>query len=692
MSSESCTPHAQALVYPRCSPEETFKDLIQYDDYFTPFTDAFGQFAVTFPHGWPMGVGPVYPRSHQHTTQPVERALTLMAKTSQGCLIGIQRQQLECYPWVTVERGILPTSSGRLQIEARHVFAGRRVLRSLFRIENQSNDHQSFAPVWTGWFADDSYVNLARLKEFEGLASVPRTAYTRALPTGVEGGLNSVDPARGLPGVAARIECTSHEHPGVWLGPDPIWKDPGAHTSQGRHFALGTQFSLQLEPGAVVTFEFSLSLASNWFRRPVFQWPETEPGMTFGNLEERARKRFLEEVGWDIPLDVSDAALLAKLWRARFALLRCGIAGDDGEFGENLACLCTADAGGFSTSFFWDTLFCSVGIAGWNRRYAQGALRTAFVRQLERDGSSPENKFNYTVPHRHPRNFPQAPVATWALLEYYRETGDLTVVRSIYRNCLENHRYWAEFADRDRDGLAEWLWTGQTADNSPLWDSVLWSKAIGWIPPIASVSLNAFLYWDADNLRAVSALLGESAQAEYFARRKESIWEAFHQVCFVEGEGRYWDYNQLTQEHRRLKTFYMFWPIVAGMPVPAEVEKDLIENVLLDEKQFFGAVPFPSVAYDEPSHEPLGYWRGKAWPHISFWLLQTLWRKGYHREADLAANRILAWYSIHKGLRENQATDTSLNEPKGQIDYNWGCAGFYLIGTRAYRRSNLWGS
>ena len=73
-------------------------------------------------------------------------------------------------------------------------------------------------------------------------------------------------------------------------------------------------------------------------------------------------------------------------------------------------------------------------------------------------------------------------------------------------------------------------------------------------------------------------------------------------VCYLPGEKRFWDYNHHTRAHRRVKTFYMFWPLFAGMDVPADTVQDLIENVLLDPEQFFGEIPFPSVAYDEPTY------------------------------------------------------------------------------------------
>ena len=128
----------------------------------------------------------------------------------------------------------------------------------------------------------------------------------------------------------------------------------------------------------------------------------------------------------------------------------------------------------------------------------------------------------------------------------------------------------------------------------------------------------------------------------------------------------------------------MFWPLFAGMNVPEATVRDLIENVLLDPAQFFGEIPFPSLAYNEPEYDPKGYWRGRAWPHISYWLLQTLVRHGYVKEAKEAARRTLAAYSRSSGFPENLASQVNNFEAAGFADYNWGCAAVYLIATEEY--------
>lgn len=78
-------------------------------------------------------------------------------------------------------------------------------------------------------------------------------------------------------------------------------------------------------------------------------------------------------------------------------------------------------------------------------------------------------------------------------------------------------------------------------------------------------------------------------------------------------------------------------------------------------------LPFSSVAYDESSFDLLGYWRGKAWPHIA-WLIETLLHYGYTKEALQAAGRITAWQAWQTGFPENMETDPRVPTCTGHID------------------------
>ncbi len=124
-----------------------------------------------------------------------------------------------------------------------------------------------------------------------------------------------------------------------------------------------------------------------------------------------------------------------------------------------------------------------------------------------------------------------------------------------------------------------------------------------------------------------------------------------------------------------VKTPNMFLPLWAGVPLPDKEVRRIVETHMLNPREFFRDLPFPSLSYDDPKYDPAGYWRGRIWPHFVYWMTQTLWRKGYHKEAELTADRLLEMEQKQPWFMENFK---SLPAEKGddlfrdsQPEYNW---------------------
>lgn len=671
-----------------------YRDLIRYDQAQTPFSDHFSQFSVSFPTGGPLGIGAVNPKSVLATYQISKEALQLWV-LEHGQLMAVQRRAISSDPWQALEEANVQVPEGSIQISARHLFVDERRLVSEFVFHNASTLPVEISPAWLGSMAEDD--RLYMLHYFKGANPAPRMTFLEPVDGGVRGGLCNAQPAD-LPEAGLMIRMVGAA-PHIWMGENPYWAagethsiDQLAGTGQPAYYGF-TVSPFNLTAGAEIRFQFVLDVSFSSYLNPGLKWGDDEPVLLdMDALEAHNRERFLKDINPDTLATTFGPHLRTRLLRSRYALLRDGLRGLDGEFGNEIACLCTADASDFSCSFFWDSLFSSVAIGDFNREYARGAIRTVFTRHLARDGSTPERKFNYSVPQRMAQQAPQAPVVSWAVSEFLTKGNDAEFLNEIYPLLKANHTFWEKFSDVDQDGLAEWRWSGQICDNSPLWDdysAFTDLSGCGWVPPVASVSLNSFLYQDARLMKELSLLQGKTLDTNYFEQRMASLTEKLFEICYLPEERRFWDYNHHTGRHARVKTFYMFWPLVCGMPVPEDTARDLIENVLLDPKQFFGTIPFPSVAYDEPTFNPAGYWRGKAWPHISYWLLQMLCRYGYEKQADEAARRIIAWYSAREGFMENLTTDPAVVNPNGYPDYNWGCAAFSLIANRSYLKPAL---
>lgn len=658
--------------------DQGLRNVVRYDsrhhgDRYPLFCDAFAQFGVAFPALGAIGIGPTAPRATLSTYHVANPTLELFLE-EEGTLIALQRQDLDCLPWQTIECSLLPAGNGVIEIETHHVFKDERTLVSRFRLTNRSDAAVSLFSCWQGRISDEHELYL--LPYFHGATAEHRIPFLEKIPGGLIGGLRTskVDE---LTGLAIRLRSIS----------ETLTVDITAPQA----YSLRADEPVLLAPGTSISHVFLLEINFLAKGQRDFQWPEGNSAKVtsedFENIIACARERFAEAIAIHHPPPIVTPALAIKAWRSRYALLRNGMRGMDGEFGDELACLCTADNSDFSCIFFWDTLFSSVAIADFHPRYASGAIQTAFVRMDERDGSSPERKFNYSPTGRMAQQSPQSPVASWAVREYLAKNNDPEFLAKIYPLLVRNHSFWQDFSDGDRDGLAEYRWSGQVCDNSPLWDPYAALDATtgcGWVPPVASVALNSFLFWDARHLAALAESQGLIDDKLRYEARAAQLQRDLFKVCYLPEEKRFWDYNHHTRQHRRVKTFYLFWPLFAGMEVPEETVRDLIENVLLDPRQFYGEIPFPSVAYDEPQYDSKGYWRGRTWPPNSYWLLQTLVRYGYVAEAKEAARRILASHSRANGFPENMASHRKDFAADGFSDYNWGCAAFYLIACEEY--------
>jgi len=675
--------------------ESLFENLVTYDSYERPFIDKYAQFGVTFESGRALGPGMAQVRSAALTAQVTCETMRLWLD-EEGCLVSVPRNELRCFPWCVYETAHVGETLG---IQARHVYLDERALLTCCTFTNEGEAPLTVSPVWLGQMSGDRFRALTAGKNF-GYAELPlRETWARCGEGAVYGGLRGIKGSDILPMPAVRIVSASHDGVEAALSRQPMWLQSTEETPSSLGGVMGEAIFYSLRPQPLhieprlrrdIMFVMELSVATSL--DPMYHFRRLDPAeFDIEAAIDEAKEDFERRVSVSSPPPCSakHAALQRKIWRSRWALLRTGYRahGKAGEYGDGLASTCVSNCGGFTRVFFWDSLFTSTAIAKFEPELAKGAIKSVFARQTE-SGYCPEHGFNYHLPQRSVIGAPQAPVAAWAVTRYLAEhPDDIIFLGSVYPLLVRNHAYWTDRADRDRDGLAEWTWSGQTADDSPLFDAYRSGSGCGWLPPVASVQLNSFLYRDACILAGLAEKVGDVEQAEAYRQSAAARAEALMRICFVEREKRFWDFNHATGRHARIKTFYLFWPIWSGMEIPDDVKKDLIENVLLNENEFFGAVPFPSVAYDEPSYEPTGYWRGRAWPHISYWLLEMLVREGYPDAAREAGRRITAAYLREAGFPENLATDPGLYDAAGQPDYNWGAAGVYLIATEEYLRS-----
>ncbi len=109
--------------------------------------------------------------------------------------------------------------------------------------------------------------------------------------------------------------------------------------------------------------------------------------------------------------------------------------------------------------------------------------------------------------------------------------------------------------------------------------------------------------------------------------------------------------------------------------LPEEIGRRLIEEHVLNEREFLTPVAPPSVAASEPSYEPDGgrgpirrYWRGPTWVNSAWMVWLGLRRLGYDQEAQRLADGLIAAVE-REGLREYY--DPRTGKGLGAKDFAW---------------------
>jgi len=673
------------FAYPAGIMISPYTNLIPCDEWDVPFVDAYSQFSLGF-HQKNFGPAFLHPRGAIATYEIAMPLLQLWLKEGSEWQV-VRRQGLVSLPWLQIEEATLWREGQPIKLRAEYVYANARRLVAQVTICNEGDRPVAIEPAWVGCIRDRDQPTRA-LKPYPGSRKGSRKVVLLNYPHGIEAALEPDPSISDLPHVRYRI-TTDPKLESMRL-PGPIWGGESAD-SRSHFYQFSLPDELRLVPDSPWRTTFTLDYRGARVDQALDPWDEPDQ-IDFSSLRGHAEARFRQEAqGEDFSAQPSMSQF--HLLRARTSILRTGMRGYNGEFGDHVASLCSAGTQDFSCSFFWDTLFVSVALSRFNPDFARDAFETAFIRHNPEDGSTPERKWNFPCPQYSNVGCPQSPIGAWALNRYLQTNQskeDYVFADRMYSLLRANHHFWRDHSDADGDGLSEYNWSGQIGDNSPIWDSVATGRdehsGCCWLPPIASAACNSYLFRDAREMAHLAKVLGITPEVAEWEQRAAFLANRMQEILWVDGDQRYWDYNHRSRHHIKSDTFFMFLPLWAGLPMPDKAKTDLIENHLLAPEKYFGSVPFPSVAYNDPAYESGGYWRGRAWSHFSCWLIELLWHEGYRVEADEAADRVLSWQRVWD-FRENMNTDPSALFPRGFPYYNWGSAAYCFLAERQYRDS-----
>jgi putative isomerase len=263
----------------------------------------------------------------------------------------------------------------------------------------------------------------------------------------------------------------------------------------------------------------------------------------------------------------------------------------------------------------------------------------------------------------------QAPVMSWAVWSIYQRTKDKEWLHRIYPTLRGYVNFWSKYHSSDR-GLCKYFNAGQIGDNDARFDPIMKGEGNQPLYGFESPDLNSFLVMEMKCLSALAKELNLSKEAKEWNDKAAQLSQKIIDAMYFPDEAMFYDVKERTKENfSGVKSPNMFLPLWAGVPLPQKEIKRIINDHMLNPNEFYRKYPFPSLAYNNPEYDPTGYWRGRIWPHVVYWMIQTLWKHGYHKQAEEVADSMLDMFLASPWIAENY--ESKGGAMIGVPEYNW---------------------
>ena len=322
--------------------------------------------------------------------------------------------------------------------------------------------------------------------------------------------------------------------------------------------------------------------------------------------------------------------------------------------------------GGYPTHFMWDSAFQNLAYELMSEKTAADTLLQLAL-SIRPDGKIPQFLCStWARPHD-----AQPALLGWAAKRYVERVGaekaGEAFIRTMASTLAKNNAWW--LTQRiTKSGLIccpDGLETGQ--DDSPRFDD----------GPVLAVDMNSYLLSQMRATAYFCRLAGDQASAADWDRRADAFGERMVAFLYDEEKNLFFDADPATGERRTLVTLSSLIPLWAGVPLPEEKIRAMIEGYLLNEKFFFGKIPFPCVAYCESVYEPAQWWRGPTWMPVAWLMLETLEKYGYVSHRAEAARRLYHMLQADGTLHE--LFDSATGEGLGCDEQGWTAAIFIRL-------------
>lgn len=285
----------------------------------------------------------------------------------------------------------------------------------------------------------------------------------------------------------------------------------------------------------------------------------------------------------------------------------------------------------------------------------------------------------------------QLPVAAFMVWRTYLLCSDRSLLADAYP-VLRRHLEWV---DRERDGNRNGLYeygsspigraqgagTKQGALNESGMDNLAVFDEAVFRPDTHTIDLeepghNSLLALGWEMLGRIADELGDHESAGAHRARGHTIAERI--------SSELWDpAREIFAARRWDGTFAAhvsptsFFPLVAGA-ASADQTEAMLGRHLLNEAEFWGPLPLPTVPFSDPIGAEDSYWRGRIWPPLNYWVWEGLRRAGRREAAAELARRSWEMYEAEWTTKRHSHENFNRRDPArheahdSDPFYSWG--------------------
>src|SRR6202034_3601206 len=224
------------------------------------------------------------------------------------------------------------------------------------------------------------------------------------------------------------------------------------------------------------------------------------------------------------------------------------------------------------------------------------------------------------------------PLFVLLLGEYFRRTGDLSTVRSLWPNVEAALEWIDRYGDRDGDGLVEYYRQTKEGLANQGWkdssDAIFHRDGRTAEGPIALCEVQAYVYGAKRHAAALAQALGRAERSEALAAQAEVLRQTFEAKFWCEELSVYALALDGAKQPCRVISSNSGQVLLTGIATAERAQR--VAQTLLGPACFSGW-GIRTLGLSEPHYNPMAYHNGSVWPHDNGLIALGLARSGHQQ-------------------------------------------------------------